>query len=88
MVGHFKQHFEHFKHTNTHFHILFHSQVYQKHPNNITQTPIPNNHFLARVFQFLEGKNKEEKKESVNKVILKEGIVSQTHTLMHNVLQS
>ena len=64
LVGHFKQLLEYFKHTNTHFHILFHPHVYQKHTNNITQTPIPNTHFLACVFQFLEGKNKEEKKKA------------------------
>ena len=42
LVGHFKQLLEHFKHTKTYFHILFHSHVYQKHTNNVTQTPLPN----------------------------------------------
>ena len=38
LVGHFKQLLEHFKQTNT----FFHPHLYQKHPNNITQTPLPN----------------------------------------------
>ena len=38
LVAHFKQLFEHFKHTYT----LFHQRVYHKHPNNITQTLLPN----------------------------------------------
>ena len=42
LVGHFNQLLEYFKHTNTHFYTLFHSHVYQKHSNNITQTPLPN----------------------------------------------
>ena len=42
LVAYFKQLFEHFKHTYTHFHTLFHPHVYQKHPNNITQTLLPN----------------------------------------------
>ena len=33
--------FSYFKQYYTLFHTLFHSHVYQKHPNNITQTPLP-----------------------------------------------
>ena len=36
LIGHFKQYFEHFKYTNTHFYTLFHPHIYQKHQNNIT----------------------------------------------------
>ena len=60
LIGHFKQHFEHFKLINIHFH----PQVYQKHPNNITQIPLPNTPLLACVFEFLEGKNEKEKKKA------------------------
>ena len=42
----------------------FHPQVYQKHPNNITQIPLPNTPLLACVFEFLEGKNEKEKKKA------------------------
>ena len=50
--------------TSIHFHTLFHPQVYQKHPNNIIQTPLPKTSLLARVFEFLEGKNEKEKKKA------------------------
>ena len=42
LVAHFKQIFEYFKHTYTHFYSLFHPYVYKKHSKNITQTPLPN----------------------------------------------
>ena len=50
LVGYFKQLLEHFKHTNTHFHILFHLHIYQKHQNNITQIPLPNTPNIYWVF--------------------------------------
>ena len=42
LVGKFKHTFEHFKQYCTHFHIVFHPHIYQKHSNNIIQTPLPN----------------------------------------------
>ena len=42
LITHFKQLFEYFKYTYTHFYIFFHSHVYQKHSNNITQTLLSN----------------------------------------------
>ena len=42
LVGYFKQLFSVFNQHYTHFNILFHSHVYQKTTNNITQTPLPN----------------------------------------------
>ena len=42
LIAHFKQLFEHFKHIYTHFYIFFHPHIYQKHSNNITQTPLLN----------------------------------------------
>ena len=40
LVAHFEHTFEYSKQYYTLFHILFYSHVYQKHPNNITQTPL------------------------------------------------
>ena len=42
LVAHFEQSFEYFKHTYIYFQTLFHPHIYQKHSNNITQTPLPN----------------------------------------------
>ena len=35
-------HFSHFKQYYTHFKILFHSHIFQKTTNNVTQTTLPN----------------------------------------------
>ena len=42
LVAYFEQPFEYFKYTYTYFHAHFHQHVYQKHSNNITQTPLSN----------------------------------------------
>ena len=42
LVSVFEHTFEHFKQHYIYFHTLFHPHVYQKHANNITQTPLPN----------------------------------------------
>ena len=47
LVAHFKQLFEHFKHTYIHFYTLFHPHLYQKHLNNITQTTLPNTSLVS-----------------------------------------
>ena len=46
LVGKFKHTFEYFKQHYTHFYTLFHSHIYQKHPNNITQTSLPNEPYV------------------------------------------
>ena len=51
LVSKFKHTFEHFKQHYTYFHALFHSHVYQKHPNNITQTPLPNTPIIKPKFR-------------------------------------
>ena len=38
----FKQQFSHFKQYYTHFHIFFHPHIFQKTPNNNSQTTLPN----------------------------------------------
>ena len=42
LVEHFSNMFSIFKQYYTHFHTLFHSHVFQKNTNNITQTTLPN----------------------------------------------
>ena len=42
LIDYLNHTFEHFKQYFTHFYTLFHLHEYKKHPNNITQTPLPN----------------------------------------------
>ena len=55
LVAHFEHTFEYFKQYYTLFHILFYSHVYQKHPNNITQTPLL--HTSRKSLNVLEPRN-------------------------------
>ena len=42
ILGHKPQQYFHILNDITHFfHTFFHSHIYQKHPNNISQTPLP-----------------------------------------------
>ena len=45
-LAHFKPTFKHFKPVYIFFHTLFHSHVYQKHPNNITHTLLASTPFI------------------------------------------
>ena len=47
LVKHLKHMFSVFKQHYTHFHTLFHSHVFQKNTNNITQTPLPNGPLIS-----------------------------------------
>ena len=54
LVGKFKHTFEHFKQYCTHFHIVFHPHIYQKHSNNITQTPLLNRPWICQTWVWVE----------------------------------
>ena len=58
LVGKFKHTFEYFKQHYTYFHTLFHSHIYQKHPNNITQTPLLITPYISLFYLLKQNKSK------------------------------